>query len=757
MPYTNVPEDLWDKMDSCVEQVQAEGNDKETAIAICHASIVGGKAIGRREDVSRSDRERAIEEYGDVQYADEKNKKYPIDTEEHIRAAWNYINKPENASKYDADEVTLIKRKIVAAWKREIDEAGPPGAKSLDESLKVGARHNRGDQEALQQIHDGAVTLGAICAPAAEVTETPILPKDYDPLINFGSEVKALGDGRLGGYLITFGGADLTGDYFAPDTDFGEATQTAVYYQHGMDTHLKRRKLGKGDLRVDDVGVWVEAQLAMRDEYEQMIYQMAEAGKLGWSSGTAPHLVEREPDGGAMRIKSWPLGLDASLTPTPAEPRNTVIPLKSYISALQPPIDEAGAGGEPAQSEGGDQIPPIEKKMEEVSTMELTEERLTELIAGAAKAAADEAIKSLPPINPVPGVQVVKDEADQPWETPGAFFKAIKDAAFHPRDEDKRLTSLKGVASGLNEQVPSEGGYLLAPTIAAGIRERMYSVGEVLGRVAVDNIGPNSNGMVYNLIDESSRAVGSAYGGVRGYWLAEAGTKTASKPAFRQVELKLKKIAALCYASDELLADTTALESWLGRTVPEVLRFQVEDAIVNGDGVGKPLGIMSSPCLIQPVRIDANEIDATDIANLWKRRWTGVNDYVWLVSPSIFGQLINMVVGNFPVLMPAFSNVGAAAASPFPTIYGRPVLESEYCAQLGTTGDIILASLSQYQTIQKGGVESASSIHVQFLTDETAFRFVYRIDGAPLWDSALTPLRATDTVSPFVALATASA
>ena len=211
---------------------------------------------------------------------------------------------------------------------------------------------------------------------------------------------------------------------------------------------------------------------------------------------------------------------------------------------------------------------------------------------------------------------------------------------------------------------------------------------------------------------------------------------------------KLKKCAALCYATDELLGDAVALESWLTRTVPEALRFMVEDAIINGNGVGKPLGIMNSPCLVTQLRVDATEIDATDIANMWMRRWAGYSDYVWLVSSSIYGQLVNLVVGNWPVFVPA----GGFAVAPYASIYRKPVIESEYCRQLGTSGDIILASLSQYQTIQKGGIQSASSIHVAFTTDETAFRFVFRIDGEPLWNSALTPLYATATQSPFVVL-----
>ena len=84
------------------------------------------------------------------------------------------------------------------------------------------------------------------------------------------------------------------------------------------------------------------------------------------------------------------------------------------------------------------------------------------------------------------------------------------------------------------------------------------------------------------------------------------------------------------------------------------------------------------------------------------------------------------------------------------------MIETEYTSALGTTGDLMLASMSQYQTINKGGVQAASSIHVQFLTDETVYRFVYRIDGQPLWNSPLTPKDAGSTLSPFVVLATAS-
>jgi hypothetical protein len=161
---------------------------------------------------------------------------------------------------------------------------------------------------------------------------------EMQTLVLLGGHVKALGDGRVGGYLVRFSDADhpdLEQDFFDAKTDYDIETgdRVTAYYNHGFDPVLKRRKLGRGTMRIDDAGVWVEAQLAMRDEYERAVYEMAVAGKLGWSSGTLPHLVEREPVGKAFHIKHWPLGKDASLTVGPAAgPEMTrVTTLKSVL------------------------------------------------------------------------------------------------------------------------------------------------------------------------------------------------------------------------------------------------------------------------------------------------------------------------------------------------------------------------------------------------------------------------------------------
>jgi hypothetical protein len=78
--------------------------------------------IKRRDDVSPKE---GLHEYGDVEFADPTNNKYPIDSADHVRAAWGYINHKDNAAKYSPIEVKTIKSRIKRAAKKfdvEIEE-----------------------------------------------------------------------------------------------------------------------------------------------------------------------------------------------------------------------------------------------------------------------------------------------------------------------------------------------------------------------------------------------------------------------------------------------------------------------------------------------------------------------------------------------------------------------------------------------------------------------------------------------------------
>ena len=564
-----------------------------------------------------------------------------------------------------------------------------------------------------------------------------------DNLIYYGGAVKALGDGKVGGYLVRYSGPedpDLVADFFDNLSDLGAASikgaQIPVYYQHGYDEVLKSKRLAFGESIPDDVGIWLQTQLDLRDEYEKGLYAMAEAGKLAYSSQAAGTLVVRTPVGKSNHVDVWPIA-EASLTPTPAEWRNVVLPVKSLYDNL--PVQET----EPDITEEDIMTEEVKAEVKQVEPVDI------QAIIDAAVKATVESMKQAEEPKPKGGVKVIEDEADKaarlnPFK-PTEFFKAVYRAEVYS-DVDKRLLPLK--ATGANEAIPSQGGYLVQQDIAAGIQENMWGVGSVLSQFNPINV--SGNGLSIRAIDETSRAEGSRMGGVRGYWMAEAATKTASQPKFRTIDLKLKKVAALVYATDELLEDSSALEGWIMNSVPNELRFMVEDSIIDGTGIGMPLGILRSGALVQAVRTDEDEIDAADIGRMWAARYVGANDYVWFANPAIMPQIYQLQVGNVPVYQ---SGMSGYTQMPYGTIFGRPIIENEYCPVLGDVGDLLLASPSQYALITKGGIQAASSIHVNFVYDETAFRFVYRVDGEPIWASSVTAYDGTNTISPFVALA----
>ncbi|MBS1911505.1 MAG: hypothetical protein JST22_05935, partial [Bacteroidetes bacterium] len=159
-----------------------------------------------------------------------------------------------------------------------------------------------------------------------------------------GGACKASRQGAIAGHLVVFGspGAyDLTRhrDFFTPRTAFeldACGFKSRTLHDHGLDPVLKGRRLAIGALRVDDIGIWIEAQLALRDEYEAALYHLAATNKLNWSSGTAGHLVERKAirlDEGTVvhEVITWPLGLDASTTTRPADPRG-LVSVKSLVA-----------------------------------------------------------------------------------------------------------------------------------------------------------------------------------------------------------------------------------------------------------------------------------------------------------------------------------------------------------------------------------------------------------------------------------------
>ncbi len=290
---------LCDAAETLLEFIQGELKELSSAASDAADGKTAGdvpmaKAIGVREDVNPK---AGVAEYGSVAFADAKNKKYPIDTEDHIRAAWNYISKDANAAKYDPDEVAQIKAKIVSAWKKTIDKAGPPSAgKAVD--------------DAWLHIDGGAI--------------------------------KAADGDTIGGLAVLYATKsthDLEKDFYDKDTDLWLnhwGWPRPITYHHGMDAGTRDDPvIGHWTkATVTDEGVWLEGQLDRAHRYYKAVKELARRGYLKISSDSGPQWVIREPQSnGANYIKRWPL-VTASVTVTPMEPRMFPVEVKAFLAEL---------------------------------------------------------------------------------------------------------------------------------------------------------------------------------------------------------------------------------------------------------------------------------------------------------------------------------------------------------------------------------------------------------------------------------------
>jgi HK97 family phage major capsid protein len=532
-----------------------------------------------------------------------------------------------------------------------------------------------------------------------------------------------------------------------------------VFYDHTMG-QVKHNLGTVIKATVDDVGVWIEAELQRSKAYVAEVLKLIEKGVLGWSSGSVSHLVRRE--GGV--IKSWPV-VEFSLTPTPCEPRTLGVERIKALAlehpefkALLPQVD-----GESTAS-ANDRQPEASKKVEvktEVSHMDENEiKALVERVSTEAATKAVDAYKAgLPAVTS--GLKVVADEADKGFRSFGEQLQAIKMAAIQPFSIDPRLLAINAKAlkaTGASEGTGAEGGFLVQQDFANEQLGRIYSTGAILSRVTKRPIGAGQNGLVLNVINETDRATGSRFGGVRAYWLNEGGTLTKSKPAYRRWSLNLEKLIGLYYATDELLQDSVALGGEVGDAFAQELQFAAEDSIVNGLGAGTPQGVLVSDATVS-VSKETGQAAATlvkqNIDKLWARMWAPDRaNAAWFINQEVEPQLFSLYqavgTGGVPVYMPQ----NGLSASPYSTLMGRPVIPVEYCAALGTAGDIILANFGAYRWIDKAGVQAASSIHVQFVTDEMTFRWVWRCNGMPFDAAPLTPYKGSGTLAHFVTLAT---
>jgi HK97 family phage major capsid protein len=336
---------------------------------------------------------------------------------------------------------------------------------------------------------------------------------------------------------------------------------------------------------------------------------------------------------------------------------------------------------------------------------------------------------------------------------------------------DPRLSDLnrrfalhqRAAAAGASEAVPSEGGFLVAPQFANAIKVRIYSTGEILRRCYKFPItSPHSNAARFPQFDESSRATGSRLGGVRVYTVNEADAATPSKPKFMASELTPVKLIGLIECSDELLADSDALERWMIYALGQEITWNLENFVVNGSGQLEPQGILNSPALVTvPAQSGQNTptIVAANISAMMSAFWApSLNSpgTCWLANQSCIPQLtaLTTTVGTAGSESRLFTWRTSDTDPAIARLAGIPIYFAEYCQPLGNVGDLLLVDLSRYVIGLREAIRNELSMHLLWLSDQAAFRAVLRASGQSIDRCPVVPANGSQSTSPFVALAT---
>lgn len=353
----------------------------------------------------------------------------------------------------------------------------------------------------------------------------------------------------------------------------------------------------------------------------------------------------------------------------------------------------------------------------------------------------------------------VRDNARHNFANFGEFAMGVR-AMGTGNNEIEAAKKVQNAATTYgNEGTGTDGGFLVPPEFSRQIWQKVEAEENLMDRCTP--LTPAGNSM--SLPKDETTPWGTA--GVRVYWEAEAAQATASKAVFELSTQRLYKLMALAPASEELLEDAMGYESYLQAVVPGRMSAAINTAIIAGTGVGQPLGILRSPSLISVAKETSQPADTVwmkNIEKMWSRLYAPWRrNAIWLINQDIEASLGGMAfqatgaASDLPgtSAVPAYLPAGGLSTSPYATLKGRPVVPVEACSALGDQGDIILVDLKQYWLLRKAtGMRTDTSMHLYFDQALTAFRFIFRINGQPMWSSAIDRQNGNNTLSWAVTL-----
>jgi HK97 family phage major capsid protein len=304
---------------------------------------------------------------------------------------------------------------------------------------------------------------------------------------------------------------------------------------------------------------------------------------------------------------------------------------------------------------------------------------------------------------------------------------SMASAGIDVKSYNDRVREQYKAATGLSEGVAADGGVLVPIEFLATVIEFAVAQSPILSKVW--RLQMSSNLM---RIPRLVQAAGAYFGGIALHWISEAAQKVSTKPAFEQLEFTPAKLIGLIFLTDELIADSMInIVNYITGLFTRAFQYEMERVILNGSGVGQPLGIVNDPAINLVGRTTAGTVVYDDLVNLDSALDENFRDLEWITRKATMGTIRKLKdLQNQPIFHADYATYMGQRIVP-PTALGYPINLTRNCPSLGNQGDLVLGDLGMYILAMRQEMTIDQSIHVRFEYDETCLRFVSRLDGKP--------------------------
>ena len=326
------------------------------------------------------------------------------------------------------------------------------------------------------------------------------------------------------------------------------------------------------------------------------------------------------------------------------------------------------------------------------------------------------------PLTGKPGAKMGKDEVEKTGrasdEYKGSFWNAMRVKAPMP-----------SVLNALQEGTDSEGGYLVPDEFERTLVEALEeeNVFRTLAHVIKTSSGDRKIPVV------ASKGTAS--------WVDEEGAYQESDDVFSQVSIGAYKLGTMIKVSEELLADSVFdLEAYISKEFARRIGAREEESFFNGDGKGKPLGILAAAggAEVGVTAASATAITADEVIDLfYSLKAPYRKNAVWLLNDATVKQIRKLkdTTGQY-LWQPSL-----VAGTP-DTILGRPVKTSAFMPTAAAGAKTIaFGDFKYYWIADRQGRTFKKLSELYAANGQVGFMGTQRVDGKLILPEAIKVLQ----------------